>query len=432
MATIHFINTSSPYPDELLENCMQYFRQGAIQPIRPTEIFDASQIEEAFRYVQKGQRIGKIVVSMPADSSQLPTSNTHSQFSLRSDVSYLLVGGLGGLGQSISTWMVENGARHLIYLSRSGGKREEDIALVNELNAQGCTMQTIASSVANLVDVQRVISEAQLPIAGIIQMSMVLRDGGYPQMTQKDWEIVQAPKWGQSNYGSASTFLDAFNQYRHGKGLPASVIDVGVVGDVSYVSENPAILQQFKTNGVQTLRETDLLDTLELVIIKSKAKPQAPSSPTDGYASESQIGCGYKMTMPITADNNCNVWKRDIRMSVYRNLDNSKLDDNATSNEGLKELLVTVSTSPGILKESSTVIFLAQEIGKTLFSFMMLPAAELDIHQPLKVLGVDSLVAIELRNWWRQRIGVELTVLEIMGAASIESLEKIASGRYIG
>lgn len=277
-------------------------------------------------------------------------------------------------------------------------------------------------------------------------------------MTHKDWEIVQEPKvkgtwnlhnafasvpldffvlfssvsgqwgqWGQSNYGSAGTFLDAFNQYRQGKGLPASVIDVGVVGDVGYVSENPAILQQFKANGVQTLRETDVLDTLELAIVKSKPKPQVYNSIVDGYVSESHIGCGYKMTMPITAENNRNVWKRDIRMSVYRNLDNSNLDDNATSNEGLKELLVTVSNNPQILKESSTVAFLAQEIGKTLFSFMMRPAAELDIHQPLKTLGVDSLVAIELRNWCRQRIGVELTVLEIMGAASIESLGKVAA-----
>lgn len=125
--------------------------------------------------MQKGQHIGKIVVKMPSDYSQLPTSNAHNQFSLRSDVSYLLVGGLGGLGQSISTWMVENGARHLIYLSRSGGKREDDVALVTELNAQGCTVQIIVGSVAKVDDVQRVINEAHFPIAGVIQMSMVLR-----------------------------------------------------------------------------------------------------------------------------------------------------------------------------------------------------------------------------------------------------------------
>ncbi|THV54033.1 hypothetical protein BGAL_0036g00320 [Botrytis galanthina] len=446
----------------LLKDCMQYFCEGSIQPIRPVKFFEAIQIEEAFRFMQKGQHIGKIVISMPADSRQLATSNTHSQFSLRSDVSYLLVGGLGGLGQSISTWMVENGAKHLIYLSRSGGKRDEDVSLVTELNAQGCTVQIIAGSVAIPADIQRVISEAQLPIAGIIQMSMVLRDGGYAQMTHKAWEVAQAPKvlgtwnlhnafdsvpldffvlfssvacqWGQSgqsNYCSAGTFLDAFNQYRHGKGLPASVIDVGVVEDVGYLCENPAILHQFKTNGVQTLREYDLLETLELAIIKSKSTSQAYSFFGDGYASESHIGCGYKMSMAVPADNNRKFWKRDIRMSIYRNLHNSNFDDDTGNHEELKDFLATVSNNPQTLKESPTAKFLAEEIGKTLYNFMMRPIAELDIHQSFKTLGVDSLVAIELRNWCRQRMGVGLTVLEIMGAASIESLGQMATNELL-
>ncbi|KAF7890820.1 uncharacterized protein EAF01_010629 [Botrytis porri] len=421
----------------LLKKCTQYFRGGAIEPIRPTKVFDAIQIEEAFRFMQKSQHIGKIVVSMPADSLQLTTSNTHSQFSLRPDVSYLLVGGLGGLGQSVSTWMVKNGARHLVYLSRGGGKKEEEVAFVTVLSAQGCTIQTISGSVANMVNVERVISEAQFPISGVIQMSMVLKDGGYAQMTHRDWEFVQAPKvlstW-NLHKAFESVPLEIFALFssvscQWGQwGLPASVIDVGVLEDVGYLSENPAILQQFKTNGVQTLRENDLLETLELAIMKSKATSQAFSFFADGYASESYIGCGYKMSMAVHADNNRNVWKCDIRMSVYRNLHNSTIDDSAASHEGLKDFLATVSNNPQTLKASSAAEFLAEEIGKTLCSFMMRPIAELDIHQSFKTLGVDSLVAVELRNWCRQKIGVGLTVLDIMGAASIKSLGMMAAG----
>ncbi|TGO25707.1 hypothetical protein BPAE_0074g00160 [Botrytis paeoniae] len=392
----------------LLKNCMQYFREGAILPIRPTEVFDAIQIEEAFRFMQKGQHIGKIV------------------FSLRSDISYLMVGGLGGLGKSVSTWMVNNGARHLIYLLRSSGKEEEEVAFVTELSAQGCTVQTIAGSVVNVADVQRVISEGQFPIAGVIQMPMVLKDGLYAQMTHKDWEVVQAPKvLGTWNLHNAfdSVPLDFFVLFS----LPASVIDVGVVEDVGYLSENPVILQQFKTNGVQTLREYDLLETLELAIIKSKSTSQASSFLADGYASESHIGCGYKVSMTVPADNNRNVWKRDIRMSVYRNLHNRNFDDVTANHEGLKDFLATVSNNPRTLGESSTAEFLAEEIDKKLYSFMMRPIAELDIHQSFKTLGVDSLVSIELRNWCRQKIGVGMTVLEIIGAASIKSLGKTAA-----
>ncbi|TGO47069.1 hypothetical protein BCON_0295g00040 [Botryotinia convoluta] len=371
-----------------------------------------------------------------SQGSFYPLENGNSQFSLRTDVSYLLVGGLGGLGKSVSTWMVNNGARHLTYLSRSSGKEEEEVAFVTELSAQGCTVQTIVGSVANVADVQRVISEAQFPIAGVIQMPMVLKAYGTFTMLLiqcLDFFVLfssvscQWGQCGQSNYCSAGTFLDAFNQYRHVKGLPASVIGVGVVEDVGYLSKNPAILQQFKTNGVQTLREIDLLETLELAITKSKSASQASSFFADGYASESHIGCGYKMSMAVPADNNRNVWKRDISMSVYRNLHNSSFDGVTANHEGLKDFLATVSNNPQTLRELSTAKFLAEEIGKTLYSFMMRPIAELDIHQSFKTLGVDSLVAIELRNWCRQRIGVGLTVLEIMGAASIKSLGKIAA-----
>lgn len=154
---------------------MALFRQGAIQPIRPIKFFDAAQIEDALRYMQKGQHMGKLVIQFPTDHCQLSASRGNSRLSLRSDASYLLIGGLGGLGRSISTWMVEHRAKHLIYLTRSGGKGPDDAAFVQEMNAAGCTVQITAGSVANLSDVQNVIRQAKYPIAGVLQMSMVLR-----------------------------------------------------------------------------------------------------------------------------------------------------------------------------------------------------------------------------------------------------------------
>ena len=155
---------------------MSFYRQGGIQPIRPTTCFDAAQVEDAFRSLQKGQHIGKLVVRIPADHSLLVTARARGSFSLRPDASYLLVGGLGGLGRSVSIWMAEHGARNLIFLSRSGGGNSpETIALVEELAAAGCNAQIVAGSVARLDHVRHLITQAHLPVAGVIQMSMVLR-----------------------------------------------------------------------------------------------------------------------------------------------------------------------------------------------------------------------------------------------------------------
>jgi NADPH:quinone reductase-like Zn-dependent oxidoreductase len=160
---------------KLLERAMEYVRLGAIQPIRPVKLFEAVDVEAAMRYMQKGQHMGKLVIRFPTDHSVLPASRGNNRLRLRPDASYLLVGGLGGLGRSVSTWMAEHGARHFVYLSRNGGKGPNDAAFVQEMEAAGCTVQVTAGSVASLADVQRAIQEAKYPIAGVLQMSMVLR-----------------------------------------------------------------------------------------------------------------------------------------------------------------------------------------------------------------------------------------------------------------
>ena len=159
----------------VLEKCMHYCGKGFIKPIKPLKLFEAAHIEEVFRFMQKGQHIGKIVVSMPQDQKELPTSLTPQQLTLRLDVSYLLVGGLGGLGKSISTWMVANGARHIIYLGRSAGMSEDDKNFFKELRSLGCTVETVIGSVSKLEVVKKAIHGRTIPVVGVIQISMVLR-----------------------------------------------------------------------------------------------------------------------------------------------------------------------------------------------------------------------------------------------------------------
>ncbi len=59
----------------------------------------------------------------------------------------------------------------------------------------------------------------------------------------------------------------------------------------------------------------------------------------------------------------------------------------------------------------------------------MKDAADMDVEMTLSSLGVDSLMAIELRRWWKQAFGLEISVLEIMGLGSIRELSKVATAR---
>lgn len=82
--------------------------------------------------------------------------------------SYLLVGGLGGLGRAISTYMVEHGARNLIYLGRRAGQSDADQAFIGELKSMGVDVITVRGKINELDDVSRAVAEACTPIKGVL------------------------------------------------------------------------------------------------------------------------------------------------------------------------------------------------------------------------------------------------------------------------
>ncbi len=228
---------------------------------------------------------------------------------------------------------------------------------------------------------------------------------------------------GQGNYAAANAFLDSFVQYRQGLGQPASAIDIGVMEDVGYVSQNPAVLEQFKAQSTHTLREQNLMDTLQLVMTECTAPPPSAA----GYRNPTQLVIGLRSTKPLSDPSNRTIWKRDIRMSLYRNLETFALANTGPVNEALKHFLAAVAREPSMLNEQSNVSYLTHEIGARLCNFMLQPEDDIDVKQSLMTLGLDSLVAIEIRKWWRQCLGLEISVLEIMNSGSIEQLGKTAS-----
>jgi hypothetical protein len=127
--------------------------------------------------MQKGTHIGKLTVRMPNNMKNLPCTARHPELPLLPEASYLLVGGLGGLGRSMASWLVQNGAQHLIFLSRSG-RSEKTEHFLKELEVLGCKVQVFAGSVTSIEDVQELVAKAQKPIRGVMQLSMVLQVSG--------------------------------------------------------------------------------------------------------------------------------------------------------------------------------------------------------------------------------------------------------------
>lgn len=94
------------------------------------------------------------------------------------DSSYLLVGGLGGIGRAIALWMAEHGAKHLMLINRSGLRTEAAKSTVRELHGKGIDVAVYPCDISNETEVQQVLSSLPRdapPIRGVIQGAMVLK-----------------------------------------------------------------------------------------------------------------------------------------------------------------------------------------------------------------------------------------------------------------
>ncbi|KNG81092.1 putative polyketide synthase [Aspergillus nomiae NRRL 13137] len=444
---------NKPAVVRLLKQTMSLYEQGHIKPIDPTTVFSADKAEDAFRFMQKGLHMGRIVIKFQGEDD-LPLEPTPPAPSFKQDRSYLLVGGMGGLGQSVARWMVSAGAQHLIFLSRSAGKSRGDQEFVRELNEAGCEVQVQAGDVTDLEVVRRVICEATHPVAGVLQMAMVLRDVGVGNMDEESWKAATRPKiegtwnlhqcllgdvdffvlfgsnsgtigsYGQANYAAANAFLDAFVRFRHNLNYPASVIDIGAVGEVGYVSRMPKTAETMTSMAGRLATEQEFLDCLQLCIARS-----ATELSTGTCENRGQIVLFNQSILPIEDPQNSVFWKRDPRLAIYRNIQKTTTEGDSAESGHLRRFLASVVSDPSQLELPQTSTFLAKEIAQQVSIFLMRAEDEIEISRTLTEVGVDSLVAIEVRNWWKQNLGVEVSVLELRDGGNIHRLGELAAQR---
>lgn len=446
--------------NELLRFTMDCFAQGHFKPIRVDRVFSAPAVLEAFRYMQQGKHIGKIVIEIRNAAGSLLVkdvdANKKTSAGLHAAASYLLIGGLGGLGRSISVWMAQKGARNFTFLSRSAGSGAHDAYFVRELESMGCTVQLVRGDVANLDDVSRAVNGTVAPLKGIVQMSMVLRDQMFDGMSIEDWNAATRPKvqgtWnlhkatsngieldffllfsslsgivgqiGQANYASANTFLDAFVQYRTSMNLPCTAIDLGAMEGVGYLSENQELLKKMQGTGWSVVQETELLAALPLAMMSPSARSQRVRRTQDTTAGDAFL-LGLAPTIPLSSPGSSARLKRDVRIAVYHNI-SAGVGKAGTATDGLRAFLATVKKDPTILRAEETLELLAMEIAKKLCSLVLAADTEVDISMNTADLGLDSLVAVEMRAWWKLTFGFDISTLDMLSSGTVEALGRRA------
>ena len=408
----------------LFHETVASIQAGKYAPL-PVQAFGVGDITAAFRMMSQAKHTGKIIVIQPEESPPergqvSATSGQMPFYNPRPDATYLITGGLSGLGLLVARRLVAQGARNLMLLGRSSpSETTQDV--LEELKQAGAQVRIAQADISQYEQVARAFVEMETsmpPLGGIIHSAGILEDGA---LLRQDWERfarVMAPKvdgaWilhrltagktldffvlfsstaallgspGQGNHAAANTFLDALAYFRQARGLPALSINWGVWAEVGSAAMRN-VGEQVELQGIGTISPPDGLQILEALILQdmtqvavlpvdwSKFLHQYPSGRTPRWLmnlapSEPQPSPGLTKQIPQAAPENF----RD-RLA--------KLPPNQQS-----DLLVS---------------FVSERVIKVLG----LDTEELvDLQKPLHEMGLDSLMAVELRNLLSTGIGMD-------------------------
>ncbi|PNY25088.1 Polyketide synthase [Tolypocladium capitatum] len=414
--------------------------------------FGIDRLEDALRQVQKTPYIGRATLTADAQSgSKVPVVNKNPtkplSEALDKDGTYLLAGGLGGLGRSISELLISNGVRHLAYVSRSGESSGKAKTFIDDLGARGIDARAYGVDICDEAALAQVIRDrvtAEMPpIKGVFQCAAVIKDAVFDNMTYADWNSAIRPKtvgsWnlvhaiqaaghdpafvflassagvigsrGQANYAAGNCFEDALARYCRLRGKHAVAVDLGPVLGAGMLAEDEEILNMLRASGFYGIRHGDFLRVVEHAIT---------GETTPGTLTPAQVvlgvGTGGLMRQNQPADP---YWSRT---ALYKHLALVDMPPRDLAASG-SAASVDAKTMLARCTDAAAAAGIVQAglMGMLSKAMNMLPE-ELDANKPPNAYGVDSLVAVGVRNFVISSFGVEVSVFEVLSDATIAEL----------
>lgn len=386
-----------------------------------------------------------------------------SQVALDPNKTYWLAGLSHGLGLSLCEWMVRRGARFIAISSRRPNVAANWLA---KMSSAGAVLRVLACDMTSEADVKRAHAEIRRsmpPIAGVGQGAMVLDDVPIADMTLEQLVKVTRPKvegsvhlerlfrgddndnspldffiffssfssvsgWqGQANYAAANLFMSALAEQRRRKGLAASVINIGPVLGVGYITQNARTDLRWRADARETwfVSETDFLGQFAEAIVAGR-----PGSNTDQIEITTgleRIGL-HSGSLPSWAANpilsHC-LLSNDEESSTASGGPNVAAGSGTQIGLPLKTRLAQALTRDAVFAAVHGAFLLK------LAALYQRPVEDLAREDPadlqLAEMGTDSLLATEIRNWFIKTLQVNIPVLKILSGASVKELCIIAA-----
>ncbi|MDI1431901.1 SDR family NAD(P)-dependent oxidoreductase [Polyangium sorediatum] len=396
----------------LLREVVASLEDGTYAPL-PIEVLPVSRADEAFRRMAQARHIGKLVVRMRDAEAQVDATRA-SAVAVRSDGTYLLTGGLGGLGLSLSQWLVDRGARHLALVGRSEPS-EEARQILQSMRDAGADVRTFRVDVSNRAAVEGLIEAVERdmpPLRGIVHAAAVLADRTVVEMGEADLFLPLAPKvlgaWnlhaatrgrgldmfvlyssaagllgnpGQASYAAGNVFMDALARARVAEGLPGMSIQWGPFADVGLAAAEDKRGKRLATRGIESLTPEEGTRLFGRLLERSFA----------------EIGL-FKLSMRQWLE----FYPQASGLSFFSELEREGDKHGPEKPSGFREAIVQAGAAE---RTSMLEVHVIEQIARVL----RMDVSRIDRRAPFASLGMDSLTSLELRNRLEASLGERLS-----------------------
>jgi acyl transferase domain-containing protein/NADPH:quinone reductase-like Zn-dependent oxidoreductase/acyl carrier protein len=386
---------------EMLASVAEALAKGDLRPL-PIETFTVTEAERAFRWMAQARHVGKIVLTAARR--------------LRTDGAVLITGGLGVLGLHAARVLVEGGVKHLVLVGRRGVETPGAAEAIASLEAEGAHVTVASVDVTDRAGLAALLEglPSSVPLRGVVHTAGALDDGVLSEQTPERFARVLAPKvlgsWhlheltkdkeldvfvlyssasgtlgngGQGPYAAANVFLDALASSRRAAGLAGQSIAWGLWVDESQRAAGLAAHLGDAHAGSTSSWMGAITPALGARLLRSllgREESEIAAVPVKLAALSKAFG-----------DSVPALWRSLVTKRTRR----------ATAGTWAREL----SLLPPEQREEAIVAAVRAEVARVL----SLPSASsVPVDRPLKELGLDSLMAVELRNALGRRVGATL------------------------
>ncbi|MEU9609265.1 type I polyketide synthase [Streptomyces sp. NPDC048057] len=471
MDLVDMLRTRPEQAGALFDRVLELVDGRAIEPL-PYEVYDGEDVESAFRQMARARHVGKVLVRFDetveaveparpvASLPSVGTSAPEGEGWTASEGTYVITGGLGGIGVELATWLVERGAGDLVLLGRSplGGRGH----VLGALARGGARVTYHSVDVADEAAVRGVLRElaeaGRPPVRGVLHAAGVIDLASAAELEPERFDAMVQPKvagaWALHRavagleleffalfssassvlgsprlgaYAAANAGLDALAHHRRSLGLPALSVNWGFwssVGMVARYAEEHG--RDLAPQGMESFTPREGIGLLQGLLTEPVGQVTVVAADWQRWRSAYPDAARDSLLAEVVAGDVLPAQPSPVRPAAVAVAPVEVAPVEVAPAEVAPVVVApaeqaAATSAPAVAAESDTEsvhAFLAERLAKVL----ALPAQRLSARKPLNRQGLDSLMATEVRSEVQRAYEVTVPMAKMLGGQSLADL----------